>query len=142
MTTTKSHSSSPSTTTAATTSLRTFQVLATLSVLIVFYQFLTAGQLLPQEPAASLVTLHAAGAYGVHVFTFLTTAAALWHYRRSGGPLWPTVLAGGVLVVGFVQAYYGNRNTLYIHIPGAMLLTAGVVWIMVWSFGRTARITH
>jgi hypothetical protein len=142
VTTTKDHSPSPSTTTAATTSLRTFQVMATLSVVVVFYQFLTAGQLLPQEPAKSLVTLHAAGAYGVHVFTFLTAAAAFWHYRRSGGPLWPTVLATGVLLVGFVQAYYGNRNTLYIHIPGAMLLTAGVVWIMVWSFGRTARTTH
>lgn len=132
MTTTQSRSSTSS------TSLRILQVLATLSVLTVLYQFVTAGELLPDEPSHSRVELHAAGAYGVHVFTFLVTAAAFWHYRRTSGQVWPTVLAGAVLVVGFVQAYYGNRDMLYIHIPGAMMLTAGAVWIMVWSFGQAA----
>ncbi len=141
MTTIESRGSARATSPNGTTSLRTLQVLATLSALTVLYQFITAGQLLPQESSKSLVTLHAAGAYGVHVFTFLVTAAAFWHYRRSSGPLWPTVLAGAVLVIGFVQAYYGNRDTLYIHIPGAMLLTAGVVWTMVWCFGRATRTT-
>ena len=123
----------------ATTPLRLLQAAAVLSVLTLLFQFVTAGGLLPDEPAESLVETHAAGALVLHVVAFLTAAAAFWLHRKAGAPVSLTVLAVVVFAAGFVQAYYGNRDTLWAHIPGAMILTVGTVWILVWSLRPTHR---
>jgi hypothetical protein len=43
-----------------------------------------------------------------------------------------------VVVFGltFVQAATGGRSTLWIHVPGAMVVTVGAAWVMVGSLGR------
>ena len=49
------------------------------------------------------------------------------------------MLAVVVFVLSFVQAYYGDHTNLKIHVPGAMVLTVGIVWITAWSFTRAVR---
>jgi hypothetical protein len=114
--------------------LTAVRVLAVLTVVNLAWQFVTAGQLFPRGGPEEL---HSAGAVVLHVLSGLTAVAALAYWRLRGAPLWPGVLAAVVFVLSFVQASYGARSTLYIHVPGAMILTIGAVWVAAWSFTRS-----
>jgi uncharacterized membrane protein YhaH (DUF805 family) len=74
------------------------------------------------------------GAVVLHVLTGLLTIATTVPWRTAGVPLWPAVLAAVVFVLTFVQAYLGDDGTPYIHVPGALVLSAGSVWLAIWSF--------
>ena len=37
------------------------------------------------------------------------------------------------------SAATGGRDTLWMHVPGAMVVTVGTVWLAVWSFTPAAR---
>ncbi len=119
--------------------LRAVQATAVLTVVVLLWQFVSAGELIGRFGDESWEPLHAAGAIVLHVVSGLAMlgAAALWRLR--GAPLWPTVLAAVVFVLTFVQAYFGGGRTLWIHVPGAMVLTVGAVWLAVWSFLPAAR---
>lgn len=126
------HSATPVTRTSrAVTVLRTLQIASVLSVLNLAWQFVTAGQLFSGGGAEQL---HAVGAITLHVVTGVVALAAIAWFRPLGGPLWPAVLAALVFAASFVQAAYGAPDSLAIHVPGAMLLTVGAVWITAWSF--------
>lgn len=132
MTTTTSRTSS------ATGALRAVQVLALLSVLGLLFQFVTAGNLVGTGVTGSVEEIHGTGAIALHVLTGLTAVAAGLHWRATRGPLWPTVLAAVVFADSFVQAATGDGQTLALHVPGAMVLTVGSVWVLAWSFTRAA----
>ncbi len=132
MSSTSAPQSTAKTTAKTSTSplLRVFQVLAALSVLNVLAQFITAGQLFPSGGPDEL---HAAGAIVLHVISGLAAVAAVIVWRQGRIGIGITVLAIVVFGYTFIQAAIGGYNTLYVHVPGAMLLTAGVVWLFVWS---------
>jgi hypothetical protein len=113
--------------------LRAVQVLAVLSVLNLICQFVTAGQLLPRGGRAAL-GLHSTGAVVLHVVTGLLAVALILYARSERGPWWPAVLAVVVFVLSFVQAYFGDHGVLAVHVPGALVLTVGIVWLTAWSF--------
>jgi hypothetical protein len=121
---------------ASTPWLRAFQAFAALAVLTVLYQFVTAGQLLPQGGPGQA---HAAGAIILHVFSGLATLAAVVLWRRGQTSRGVAVLAVVVFVATFVQAAIGGYDSLYVHIPGAMLLTTGVVWLLLASLRTSTR---
>jgi len=116
--------------------LRAVQVTAVLSLLNLVCQYVTAGQLFPR---GGPVAIHATGAVVMHVVTGLLTVAAVLYARALRGPWWPAVLAAVVFVLSFVQAYYGEHTNLAVHVPGAMVLTVGIVWLTAWSFTRAVR---
>jgi uncharacterized membrane protein len=128
------HSSTAPTTTAIPTLLR---IVATLSVVFIVLQGLSAGGILSRVRVAE--SLHFGGAIVVHVFTGLTVVAAFLLVRHGQGPRWPTALAAVVFVVGFVQATVGEAGLLLVHVPLAMLLLAGAVVVMGWSFAGARR---
>jgi hypothetical protein len=111
------------------------RVTSVLAVLILVGQGVTAGEILGQSRSAEM--LHSLGAYGVHVFTGLTMIAAVFVVRASGGRQWPAVLAAAVFVVTFLQAALGSSGVMVVHVPLAMVLLAGSVWVLVWSFAGT-----
>ena len=113
--------------------LTAVRVLAALTVVNLLWQFVTAGELFPRGGPEEL---HSAGAIVLHVLSGLTAIAALAYWRLRGAPLWPGVLAAVVFVLSFVQAYYGGRSTLAVHVPGALVLTVGAVWVAAWAFTR------
>jgi uncharacterized membrane protein len=120
--------------------LRAFQVLAALTVLELLVQYVTAGQLIGPAHDHAARELHETGAVVLHVLSGLTTLAAITLWRVHRSPVWPAVLSVVVFVLTFVQAYLGEEDTLYLHVPGAMILTLGSVWLLVWSFtGEPAR---
>lgn len=126
-----------STATAAPTAVvRVLQVSTVLAALNVLLQFITAGRLFPDGGPEEL---HAAGAIVLHVFSGIGALAALWLWRRHGAPLLLPALAVVVFAAGILQAAVGGRSTLWVHVPGAMVLTAGVVWLLVVVFRPLAR---
>lgn len=121
---------------ARSTALRALQVTAVLTVVSLAFQFITAGQLFPEDGP---VELHAGGAIVLHVLSGLTALAAVLLWRRHGAPAWSAALAVVVFVLTFVQASTGGRSTLWIHVPGAMVLTVGASWLAVWTFSRAGK---
>lgn len=116
---------------------RALQLTSTLVVLVLAWQFVTAGQMLPRGGPEEL---HAAGAIVLHVASGLAVVAAFLLARATGGPWWPTVLAAVVFVLTFVQAWTGSYAPLAVHVPGAIVLTVGSVWVAAWAWmvvGRT-----
>jgi hypothetical protein len=119
-------------TTGALPALRALAVLSTLGVL---YQGATAGQIF--GPAGEgAVEWHGGGAIALHVLTGLLTLVAFWYRRTSGGPWWPTALSAVVFVATFVEASLGHGESLWIHVPLALVLTVGVAWVTAWTFTR------
>ncbi len=121
-------SSATTTSTTPTALWRGLQVFAALSVLVVLFQFVTAGQLFPSGGPDGL---HAAGAIVLHVVSGLAAICAVVLWRQ--GRLSLAVVALAVIVFGysFIQAAIGGYQSLYVHVPGAMLMAAGVVWLLV-----------
>ena len=118
------------------TALRATAVLSTVNVL---YQGATAGQILSRSESA--VEWHGGGAIALHVLTGLMTVAAVLWARGTRGPWWPAALSAVVFVVTFVEAWFGEGSTLYIHVPLAIVLTVGTVWVTAWAFTVSARST-
>jgi hypothetical protein len=125
-----------STTTAPTVLVRVLQGATGLTVLNVLLQFVTAGQLFPEGGPEEL---HAGGAIFLHVFSGIAAIAAivLWRQKHTTATL--PVLAVVVFLATILQAAIGGRDTLWMHIPGAMVLTAGVVWLLVLVFRPLTR---
>ena len=107
------------------------RALAALSVLMIVVQGVTAGEILSRSATAE--ALHAGGAIVVHVLTGLTAIAAFLVARATGGPWWPPVLAAVLFVVTFLQAALGSGGVMAVHVPLAMVVLAGSVWLLVWS---------
>lgn len=122
-------------TSTSTGLLRSVQILSALSVLSVLFQYVTAGQLFPDGGPEKI---HAAGAIVLHIITGLAAIAAVLWARQDRSQLKLAVLAVVVFGATFVQAATGGRMSLWIHVPGAMILAAGVVWLLLASLRRTA----
>lgn len=118
--------------TASSAPVLALRVLAVASVAVIAWQFVSAAGLFTGGDLGP----HAAGSIVLHVVTGLAAGAAIWLRSRNGGPWWPSVLAVAVFAFTFVQGYFGDYPGLVVHVPGAMALTAGSVWLAAWSFLR------
>lgn len=126
------------TTIALTAPVRALQATTTLVLLVLAWQFVTAGQMIPQGGPEEL---HAAGAIVLHVGSGLAVVAAFLVGRAARGPWWPAVLAAVVFALTFAQAWTGSYGPIAVHVPGAILLTVGSVWITAWAWlGTTASV--
>lgn len=105
--------------------------LASLAVLVV--SFATAGVLLQDHRAEDV---HGTAAIVLHVVTGALAIAMLGSARTTPANRWPAAVA--VLAFGytFLQAWWGAGMTLYLHVPGALLLTTAVVWLCAWTWQR------
>ena len=108
---------------------------AAASVLVLLWQFLSAGRLLSQSGA---VDAHGTGAIVLHGVAVLLVGATALH-ARAGGAWWPVVVSAAVLGAGFVQAALGSAGNMTAHLPGALVLTVGTVWVTAWAFQDRSR---
>jgi hypothetical protein len=113
---------------------RALQAATVLVVVALIWQFATAGRILS---GATATGLHGAGAIALHVTTALVVVATLLH-ARAGGARWPVVVAVLVFACTFVQAALGSAGNMSAHVPGALVITAGTVWLTAWAFRRQA----
>ena len=62
----------------------------------------------------------------------LLLLAAVLHARRTR--VWvPAALAAGVFVLTFVQAALGSSGSIATHVPLALVITVGTVWLAAWG---------
>jgi uncharacterized membrane protein len=113
--------------------VRAVQAGAALSVVVLLFQFVTAGQMLSENSGAR--DGHGAGAIALHVVGLLLVVATLLH-ARAGGARWPVVVSAAVFVAGFVQAAVGDGGNMAAHVPGSLVLAVGTVWVTAWAFTR------
>ncbi|MEJ2869905.1 hypothetical protein WCD74_19205 [Actinomycetospora sp. OC33-EN08] len=114
--------------------LTTVRVFAVLTVVTLLWQFVTAGEFIGPAGDEAWEAPHAAGAIVLHVVSGLAMIAAFALWRLRGAALWPAVTALVVFALSFVQAYFGMGSTMWIHVPGASVLTIGAVVVAVWAF--------
>ncbi len=119
---------------AASTWSRLYQVFSVLTALSVLFQFITAGQLFPDGGPGAV---HAGGAIVLHVLSGLAVVAAFILWRRGQLTTTQAALPVVVFVFTFIQAATGGRASLGVHVPGAMILTAGATWQLVAAFRST-----
>ncbi len=108
---------------------------AALTVLSLLWQFLSAGRVLSQGDGLGG---HGTGAIVLHVVSALLVVATVLH-ARAGGARWPVVVSAAVFVAGFAQAALGDAGNMAAHVPGALVLTVGTVWVTAWAFGSRPR---
>lgn len=116
--------------TASGSTLQLLRIAVLASVVALLWQFVTAGQLVSGE---DFTTLHAIGAVALHVTTGATLLAAFLHWRRNRSDQPVLVWAAVVFVLAFGQAALGSAGNMAVHVPGALVITAGVVWLAAWS---------
>jgi hypothetical protein len=114
--------------TASGSTLQLLRIAALASVVALLWQFVTAGQLVS---SGDLGVLHAIGAGALHVTTGVTLIAAFLHWRRTRADQPVLVVAAIVFALTFVQAALGGAGNLAAHVPGALIVTVGVVWLSV-----------
>lgn len=114
---------------------RALQVAAGLTLLGVVWQFVTAGQLVG---AGAALGAHGAGAVALHVLSGLAALAALVDLR-SGGSRRTAVLAVVLLALTFLQAWSGDHAPLTVHVPLALSVVVGAVWLLAAAVGAGAR---
>jgi hypothetical protein len=133
MTTSRTSSAPPPTGSAAKSRglVTAFRGLAALTLVALAFQFVTAGQLFPEGGPEEL---HAGGAIALHVVSALTAVAAVLLWRRGAIAAWLAGLASLVFALTFVQAALGGRETLWVHVPGAVVLTIGSTWVAARAF--------
>ena len=68
------------------------------------------------------------------MFTAAAAIAAFLLWRRSRGPLWPTVLAAVVFVCTIIQAAVGHAGALSLQVPMALVLMLGSAVLLAWCF--------
>jgi uncharacterized membrane protein len=121
--------------TASDSTLPLLRIAALASVLALLWQFVTAGQLVTGN---DISVLHAVGAGALHLTTGITVIAAFLHWRRTRADQPVLVVAAVVFLLTFVQAALGGAGAVAAHVPGALVVTVGVVWLAVWAL-RAAR---
>lgn len=115
---------------APASTVRPVRSAAALSALVLLWQFVTAGQMLS---GAKVLSAHGAGAIALHVATGLLTLATVLYGRRTQ-TWWPAALAATTFVLTFVQAALGSSGNIAAHVPVALAVSAGTVWLTAWAF--------
>ena len=112
------------------------RVAALLAVLAILWQGATAGGILMRTPTS--LDLHEAGAVAVHVLTGVAALVAFLFRRAARTSLVFPVVGAVVFVASFVQAALGGDETMWAHVPGALVLMLGSAALLVWAW-RPAR---
>jgi uncharacterized membrane protein len=116
--------------TSSGSTLQLLRIASLASLVALLWQFVTAGQLVA---GTDLTVMHAIGAGALHVTTGITVIAAFLHWRRTRADQHVLVCAAVVFVTTFVQAAFGGAGNLAAHVPGALVVTVGVVWLAAWA---------
>lgn len=107
--------------------------LAVVNVGVVIVLFLTAGKLIQE---GLLLDVHGYAAIALHVSSGLLCLALGAVASQTKRGWWAPGCAAVLFGYSFLQAYLGKGMTLYLHIPGALLVAALSVWLTVWLFVR------
>ena len=78
----------------------------------------------------------------VWMVAMIQFVAAAIYWLGGGGRVWPTLLTAVLFVAEFVQLTFGYLQNFAVHVPLGTAIVITVIWMTVWSFRPTARLSR
>ncbi|MEU4292911.1 hypothetical protein AB0E63_32200 [Kribbella sp. NPDC026596] len=78
----------------------------------------------------------------VWMVAMIQFVAAAIYWLGGGGRVWPTILTAVLFVAEFVQLTFGYLQNFAVHVPLGTAIVITVIWMTVWSFRPTARLSR
>ncbi|MER7248231.1 hypothetical protein [Kribbella sp. NPDC000426] len=121
--------------------LQLLRITLVLHAVLVVAQPIAAGYFLSGNVDA-MTDIHATIGGSVWMVAFLQTIVAAGYTIAGRGRLWPTIASAVLVVAEFVQLTFGYLQNFAVHIPLGTAIVTTVVWMAVWSFRSTARLSR
>jgi hypothetical protein len=121
--------------------LQLLRIALVLHAVLVIAQPIAAGYFLSCNVDA-MTDIHATIGGSVWMVAFLQTIVAACYTIAGRGRLWPTIASAVLVVAEFVQLTFGYLQNFAVHIPLGTAIVTAVVWMTVWSFRSTARLSR
>ena len=88
------------------------------------------------------ITIHGSIGSTVWMLAMIQFVVAAIYWLGGGGRVWPTILTAVLFVAEFVQLAFGYQQDFAVHVPLGTAIVITVVWMTVWSFRPTARLSR
>ncbi|MGW7681817.1 hypothetical protein ACWGID_13815 [Kribbella sp. NPDC054772] len=122
-------------------SLQFLRITLVLHAVFVITQPIAAGYFLSGNVDA-MTNVHGVIGGTVWMVALLQTTVAACYTLAGRGRVWPSVASVLLVVAEFVQLTYGYLQNFAVHIPLGTAIVTTVVWMTVWSFRPTARLSR
>lgn len=121
-------------------SLWAFRLILVPHAALIVAQPILAGYFLSGNVDA--MNIHGPIGSSVWLLALMQFVAAAIYWLGSGGRIWPTLVTAGLFVAEFVQLVFGYQQNFAVHVPLGTAIVITVVWMTVWSFRPTARLSR
>lgn len=121
-------------------SLVSLRIVLVLHAALIVAQPILAGYFLSGNVDA--MNIHGPIGSSVWLVALIQFVVAAIYWLGGGGRSWPTVLTAVLFVAEFVQLVFGYQRNFAVHIPLGTAIVITVVWMAVWSFRPTARLSR
>ncbi|MFC6159208.1 hypothetical protein [Kribbella jiaozuonensis] len=121
--------------------LQLLRITLVLHALLIVAQPIAAGYFLAGNVDA-MTDIHATIGGSVWIVAFLQTIVAACYTIAGHGRLWPTITSAALVIAEFVQLTFGYAQNFAVHVPLGTAIVTAVVWMTVWSFRSTARLSR
>ncbi|TCC58613.1 hypothetical protein E0H73_25135 [Kribbella pittospori] len=88
------------------------------------------------------INTHAAIGGTIWMVAMIQIVVAILYWRPGGGRFWPTWLTALLFFAEFAQAIFGYQQNFSFHVPLGTAIVISIVWMAVWSFRPTARLSR
>lgn len=109
-----------------------FRVTVTLEIVLGLLQAAFAGSFLSGDYGA--LNMHAVNAGMLGTVAILMTVAAVLVWRPGGGPAWPALACGILVVAETVQTVLGYGRALAVHVPLGVSIIAAIALMFRWAW--------
>ncbi|MEV5967816.1 hypothetical protein AB0L70_38980 [Kribbella sp. NPDC051952] len=86
--------------------------------------------------------IHGPVGSSVELVAMIQLVIAAIYWLGGGGRVWPTVVTAGLVVAEVAQLIFGYQQNFAVHVPLGTAIVITVVWMTVWSFRPTARLSR
>ena len=88
------------------------------------------------------MNIHGPIGSSVWLVALIQFVVAAIYWLGGGGRVWPTILTAVLFVAEFVQLTFGYLQNFAVHVPLGTAIVITVIWMTVWSFRPTARLSR
>lgn len=122
-------------------SLQVLRITLVVHAALVVAQPIAAGYFLSGNVDA-MTSVHSPIGGSVWMIAMIQTVVAATYWLAGGGRAWPLVLSAVLIVAEFTQLIFGYAQNFAVHVPLGTAIVVTVVWMTVWSFRPTARLSR
>ena len=121
-------------------SLQFLRIVLVVHAALVAAQPILAGYFLSGNVDA--MNIHGPIGSSVWMVALIQIVVAALYWMPGRGRIWPALLTVVVFLAEFVQLTFGYLQNFAVHVPLGTAIVITVVWMAVWSFRPTARLSR